>query len=461
MRRGFQSNQLPVFESEFVGRRKELEMIGMALETHSLVSIVGPGGMGKTRLAVQIAQIHASQFQHGVVFISLANINTREALAATLVSALHLHIAPSTKSALSTDSENLGELFDYVAEFLNTQDLLLIFDHIDQLHEQARFFHHLSRLNGPKLITTARARIGLANEFSFDLHGLPYHNPLYQHQPLSELLPAEQLFVQSVRQINASFAPTADEIKSIQQICQMADGMPLAVELAASWTRLLPIQFIANQISQNLDWLTSSLAVSRNTQYSIRAILDDFWHSLSREEQQQLSQLSVFQDGFECDMAKTLAGASLFFLSALAQRGLLARNAKGRYFLHPLLNQYASEQLAQSPHDYQTRLRHAELMRDLSQPAKAESVGPQQGLWLARIQIELGNLREAITWSLAQKQLHLALQILVNLESVWESLAPRSEVCAWLENALQDHSPESALTQHLHEQALQLYRRCS
>ena len=438
---------MPVFESEFVGRREELETILMALEIYSLVSIVGPGGMGKTCLAAQIARARGGDLQRDMAFVALAGIYTREAFISTLLSALHIQVD------LSQD-----DIIHYAAQFLMGQPVLLILDGVDQLLEHGDVFYQLAQFAGTKLLLTTRTRTGLPNEFVLDLHGLPYTR---NANPPHTLPAAEQLFVQCVRQINASFEPSADELVHIQRICQMTEGMPLAIELAASWVRLLPIKFIASQISQNLDWLTSSLAVSRNAQHSIRIILDDFWQSLSPEEQQQLCQLSVFQEGFEREMAKTLAGTSLFFLSALAQRTFLVRHTSGRYYLHELLRQFANEHLATSPYDFQTRLGHAELMRDLSQRAKAAFAGPQRDVWLERMQTELGNVRAAITWSLAQQQMPLALEMLINLEAMWDSLVDISEVCMWLESALQDNLPPSKTTQPqpLRTQATKLYRR--
>lgn len=448
MRGNFQSNQLPVFESEFVGRQIEIDTILMALETHSLISIVGPGGIGKTRLATQIAQIRTGQFQRGIAFIPLVGITTREALIDKFLAALHIQIERSQDNAI-----------DYAAQFFMDQPMLIIFDGAEQLVEHGEVLSQLAQLNGPKLLLTTGMRTGLPNEFALDLHGLPHtHNP---HQP-NLRPPAEQLFVQCVRQINPNFEPSDDDFTHIQRICTITDGMPLAIELAASWVRLLPIKFIANQIAQNLDWLTSSLSIaSRHTQNSVRIILDRFWQSLSSEEQQQLCQLSVFQDGFECDMAQTLANASRFFLSALAQHSFLTRDRLGRYRVHGLLRQYAHEQLEKSPYDFQTRLRHAELMRDLSQRTKAQFTSPQRETWQARMHTELGNVRQAIAWSLAQQQPSLALELLVNLEALWNSLKNVAEVNDWLERALQMPLHDSEPTQRLRAQAAQLQRRYS
>ncbi len=418
--------QLPVFASGFVGRQAELQMVLAQLESHALVTIVGPGGMGKTRLAVQALSETAHAFADGVAFIELAPITTTDLLIAALAQRLGLDLK---------QADDPGRwLLAYLAE----KSLLLVLDNFEQLLDSVAFISAV-RAQAPrvKLLITSRERLGLPGETVMELRGLPVSQPQTTH---TETEAAERLFVQVARTARPTFKPSDEDLGHIRHICELADGMPLAIELAAAWVTLLPVSFIADQVQQNLDWLTTSAGLTHSPQRSVRAVFDYFWNLLSAPEQRHLRQLSVFRGGFERDVAQQVAGASLFFLSALVDRAFLSRNSAGRYQLHELLLQYAAEQLRKHPdEDDAAQRRQAQAMLDLAKLDQPE--------WHARLETELPNIRAALGWATRSGENELMLQLVTHLEKLWDRRGLFAEVCQWMQPALEMPSTASPQTQ--------------
>jgi predicted ATPase/Tfp pilus assembly protein PilF len=426
--------QLPVFASGFVGRQAELQMVLAQLESHSLVTIVGPGGMGKTRLAVQALSETAYAFADGVAFIELAPINTPD----LLIAALAQHLGLDLKKA--------NDPGRWLLAYLADKSLLLVLDNFEQLLDSVAFISAI-RAQAPhvKLLITSRERLGVPGEVVVELRGLPVSQ--LQTTP-TETEAAERLFVQVARAARPTFKPSDEDLGHIRRICALADGMPLAIELAAAWVTLLPVGFIADQVQQNLDWLTTSAGLTHSPQKSVRAVFDYFWNLLSTREQQYLRQLSVFRGGFERDMAQQVAGASLFFLSALVDRAFLSRSSTGRYQLHELLLQYASEQLRKRPDEaHEAQHRHAQAMLALAKSGDAKALKPNQPEWHARLEPELPNLRAALDWASQVGEQELTLQLVTHLEKFWDRRGLFAEACRWIQTALDLPNPALPRTQ--------------
>ncbi len=432
----FFKDYLPTFDSSFVGRRSELQAIASALESRSFLTIVGPGGIGKTRLAVQAALDMAEPLRNGIAFVPLASVTSRDAFVTMLMSVLHLQVGGK------------DDQFERALGYLSQREILLVLDNVEQLLNHVDLISRLVSLDGPKWIVTSRERLGLPEEIVLNLRGLTRLDGQYSLE--NELPPAERLFVQSMRTVNHRFHPSEHDISHIQRICQLTEGMPLAIELAASWTRLLPVSFVADQIANNLDWLTSSLSITRGPQRSIRAVLDYFWGLLSVEEQTHVCELAVFQGGFERDMAESFAHVSFFFLSALVQQAFLSRTASGRYQLHEMLRQYAVERLLRVPEiAHQTYRRHAQLMCDLVDPIPASAGASKTDLtqrqaWIERMLVELPNIRVALDWAAENNEVSIMLALLLPLKNLWLSVANNAELCEWIDVLLQSHAQLSA-----------------
>jgi predicted ATPase len=428
------SLQLPVFASGFVGRQAELQMVLAQLESHALVTIVGPGGMGKTRLAVQALSETAHAFADGVAFIELAPINTTDLFIAALAQRLGLDLK---------QADDPGRwLLAYLAE----KSLLLVLDNFEQLLDSVAFISAI-RAQAPhvKLLITSRERLGLLGETVMELRGLPVSTP---QTTQNETEAAERLFVQVARTARPTFEPSDEDLSHIRHICELADGMPLAIELAAAWVTLLPVSFIADQVQQNLDWLTTSAGLTHSPQRSVRAVFDYFWNLLSAPEQQHLRQLSVFRGGFERDVAQQVAGASLFFLSALVDRAFLSRTGAGRYQLHELLQQYAAEQLRAHPEEvHAVHRRQAQAMLTLVEQDSLHALKPNQKEWHARLETELPNIRAALDWASQADDQALMLQLITHLEKFWDRRGLFAEACRWIQAALNLSNPALPQTQ--------------
>ena len=412
---------LPAFATHFVGRQTELQTVMMQLETHALVSIIGPGGMGKTRLAAQVLSELAPSFVNSAWFIALAPVTTTDLLIAAISRALGLElkeIDPTGRSLLA---------------YLADKSLLLVLDNFEQLLDAVAFISAVgAQAPRVKLLITSRERLGIPAEAAVELRGLPV-----AASEAIELEAAERLFVQVAQVAKPAFKPSDDELTHIRRVCALANGMPLAIELAAAWVTLLPVRFIADQIQHNLDWLTTSTAITHSPQKSVRAVFDYFWNLLSANEQRCLRQLSVFRGGFERGMAQQVAGASLFFLSALVDRAFLSRSPAGRYLLHELLQQYAAEQLRKHPGEEAAAFRrHAQAILALARQAASDSLSPDHPEWQAQMEAELANIRAALGWALQAGERELALQLVTRLERFWDRHSRFAEACRWARAAL-------------------------
>ena len=427
----------------FVGRQAELRSLKqrLAQPAERLVVLVGAGGSGKSRLAAQAAAEMRldPRFADGVFVVPLAPVSSSQFLVPALAQALRLQFQGS--------AEPIGQL----VAFLRDKRLLLVLENFEQLPGTDRsgpalINRLLEQAPQVRLLVTSRERLGLAGESVLELRGLAV--PLGQAAPgEAEAYSAVQLFLQAARQVAPAFALTPANRAAVLRICQLVDGLPLGIELAAAWAALLDSQEIAAQIERNLDFLGPASAGAPDQPQSARAVLDYFWGLLSPDEQRVMRQLAVFQGGFPREGAQAVAGASLFFLAALVDRAFLTRTPAGRYQPHELLRRYAAERLALAPDEQAaTQARHATYYRALAEQAEPELTGAHQSEWLDRLEQENDNLRAALAWSLSDRPERtetddpLGLRLAVALWRFWWVRGYFSEGRRWLELAL-NHQP--------------------
>ncbi|MEM7531560.1 MAG: BTAD domain-containing putative transcriptional regulator [Chloroflexota bacterium] len=352
--------------TRFFGRRQELTDIEGRLRQPDcqLLSLLGMGGIGKTRLAIEVGQRLEHRFANGVWLVSLENVMSGGAMSGgamsggksaaepahglwtTIASAFHLTLNPQVTP--------MAQLSAYLAD----KELLLILDNFEQLVDEAR---HLVTLLAAapqlKCLVTSRVRLGIQMEWEYALEGLPYDDPS-QGKPTRENSAAIQLFTYSAQRIRNDFQLTAEDASAVQQICGLVGGLPLGIELAAAWTRLLSPNEILHEIVQDLEMLQTHMRDVPDRQRSLQAILAASWGMLTVPERQILNQLSVFPGDFDRKAASAVAGASLFQFLTLIDKSLLRTVASERYALHPLVRQYAAEQLDASGQLDATRDRH-------------------------------------------------------------------------------------------------------
>ena len=386
---------LPTSLTAFVGRQRELAELAQLLAdpTAQLITLAGPGGIGKTRLALQSAGDQRDLFAHGVAFVPLAAVTA----AALLVPA----IAAGLGFTLYGQSEPKVQLLHY----LHKKQILLVLDNFEQLLEEVDLLTEIrQRAPEVKLLVTSREPLDVQGEWVFSVSGLPA--PAGAQAEGFEEYAAVALFMQRARRAQMSFALDADARASVVQICRLVEGMPLGLELAAAWVRTLSCREIASEIERNIDLLATSRRDAPERQRSVRAVFDHSWMLLAAEEQQVLRQLSVFRGGFRREAAAQIAGASLRALARLMDKSLVSLTPGGRYHLHELLRQFSAEKLnAAPPEQAATRERHSAFFLTFLQERETGLAGKQQKVALDEIQAEIENVRTAWSLTVAQGQI--------------------------------------------------------
>ena len=373
-------------DHDFIGRTVELRRIGslLAQDDCRLICVLGPGGVGKTRFARRAINEFARGFSAGAAFVPLEDIGA--------VSELGGQLARELRVALSGSAEPL----DQVIKFLREQHMLLVLDNFEHLAAHASILQKLlqacPRL---KIIVTSRIRLALPTEWLLPLEGLPC--PEVEDQDRLDAFDAVRLFVQAAHRVQPALAPAA-EAAAIVDICRQVEGLPLALELAASWTRVLPCEAIAAELHRGTELLRTADSMQPAKHASIEFVFDQSWRLLSAVEQDALSRLSIFSGGFSAEAARAIAGASLPVLSALIDKSLLRKDG-ARLSTHPLVHQLAAFRLGDGPVFADTEAAHAMYFhRLLGQLKSAAAAGERTGL--QTIDVEFENYRRAWTWAI-------------------------------------------------------------
>ncbi len=395
---------LPNFLTPFVGREDDIHEAVDCLRKPDcrLLTVHAPGGMGKTRLAVQVAEQCRQDFSDGVLFVDLSAVpeNTN------LFSALYLYLPEEYREHHGGKSPE--EIF---LAFMASRCLLLVLDNFEHLTSQAwQVTSLLQACPQVKCLVTSRERLNLSEEWVLSLEGLPYPQELSSSDNglLLSRYSAVQLFVQRARQNAPHFAVTDDNRDAIVRICQIAEGMPLALEMAAAWVEQLPCEVIASKLEDQLDFLESTYRNIPGRHRSIRASCQHSWELLTPEEQRGLSKFSVFHRGCDYKAATTVTGLRLAEIADLVNKSWLRTNARGRYLVHAFIHQFLWEQLQKQPVLAQETLReHAYYYAEDLKRIGQEFVGHSQKAALDYASEDLENLVSAWEWAVQHQNLDI------------------------------------------------------
>lgn len=374
---------LPPPPTPFLGREAELAEIGRLIgdEQCRLLTLTGPAGIGKSRLALQAAAEQLDAFTDGVFFVPLAAVPSASLLPSTLVTALGL------------EDEGDDGSQTWLLERLRDRELLLLVDNFEHLLAGADLLSQILRAApNVTLLVTSRERLNLQGEWVLAVNGLPCPQPDEREAGGD----AVDLFDQSARRARHDFTLSTRNREQVGRICRLVAGLPLAIELAAAWVQTLSCAEIAAQIDRDIAFLTTNLRDLPERHRSLLAVFEHTWRGLAVHEQSALSRLSVFRGGFRHGAAAEVAGATLDLLRQFVDKSLLQRDAAGRYRFHELLQRYAAERLEAAGEVAATQQHHLSFFLQLAERASSQLRGPESAHWLARLEAEHDNLQAAL-----------------------------------------------------------------
>lgn len=413
-------HNLPAHLTPLVGREAELASLRVRLQDPAcrLLTLVGPGGIGKTRLALEAVIPLVSDFSHGVFFVDLTPLQSADAIVPTVARTLNF-----------TFSDKGGSQAQQLLAYLKTKALLLVLDNVEHLlsppdkrrietergMESAAavdvIAHLLEAAPDVKIVATSRIPLNVLGE-----HRFPVGELAYPQQAMAELesvqdMAAVRLFVQSARQSRPDFALAAHNVQAVSNICRYVQGVPLAILLTAAWITMLSTADIAALLTgdaadgpgRGLDLLETDWQNVPPRHRSLRAVFEHSWRLLRAREQNVLCALSVFHGGFTLAAAQAVADATPQALRVLVNASFLYREASGRYTMQELLRQYVAEKLADDPVLTQkARDRHCAYYVEALQRWAEDAKGPRQQDVLLEMDVEIGNARAAWDWAVAQ-----------------------------------------------------------
>jgi predicted ATPase/DNA-binding SARP family transcriptional activator/Flp pilus assembly protein TadD len=389
-------HNLPAPLTRFVGRESELGQIAELLNDPDtrLLTLVGPGGVGKTRLALAAARQAVVHFPDGAWFVPLVGVREEPK------NELHDRLATAIAGALEISFSGQDDPKTQMLKHLEPMEALLILDSFEHLVSGADFVLEALR-QAPKItvIVTSRARLNVRAERLVQVTGLPVPPQDDAGGPEADNYSSVQLFIDRTKRTAPALAP---DLAQVASVCRLVEGMPLAIEMASAWVEQMPLSEIVANLRHGVDFLSTTFQDVPERHRRLRAVFESSWQLLSEPEQRALAQLAVFHGDFSRAAAQTVTGAQQAELIGLAHKSLLQHGKPNRYGLHALVGQFAAEKLEAFPDLVAVRERHSTYYLTFVGKRADELQGdaPQQAV--AEIQAELDNVRQAWQWAMSQ-----------------------------------------------------------
>jgi predicted ATPase len=432
-------SDLPIRATSLVGRQRELAALRELLmrEELRLVTLTGPGGIGKSRLGEAVAEQVRGAFRNGVRLVSLAPVSDPSLVVDTIARTLGLGEQDGSQPLLET-----------VKQQLRHQEMLLLLDNFEQVLEAAPVVAELLAASpGLKVLVTSRTTLHLAGEQEFPVPPLSLPDPTSlstPHESLSQY-EAVRLFIERARAVKPDFAVNNQNAPAVAEICHRLDGLPLAIELAAARVRILTPQGILSRLDKSLKLLTGGARDLPARQQTLRNTIDWSYDLLDVDEQTLFARLGVFVGGVTLEAAAQACVPEdelevLEGVGSLVEKSLLRQEegvgGEPRFTMLQTIRDYALEHLNESAETEQLRRRHAEFYSMLAERAEAGLRGPEQEIWLERLNEERDNLRATMRWLLETRNVEDAARLGWRIWPFWYVRGYSREGRRWMEEAL-------------------------
>ena len=430
---------LPAPLTRFIGRGDEIAAVGELLARNRLVTLTGPGGTGKTRLALEVAAEALTGFADGVFFVDLSSVTDFEVVPGAITAALRVREEPG-RSTIET-----------VADHLREKELLLVLDNFEQVVDGAAAVVEplLGAAPRVKALTTSRVPLRLYGEQQFPVPPLALADPRHAFDlEALERFEAVALFVERAVEAKPDFTITPENAPAVAEITTRLDGLPLAIELAASRVKLLPPERLLERLEQRLPLLTAQHRNVPERQRTLRRTIEWSFELLDEAEQRMFSRLAVFAGGANLETVEAVVNPeaelgldTLDGLASLVDKNLVraveASEGDPRFGMLETVREYGLERLSEGGEAPAIRRRHAEHWIQVAERASAVLSGPEQAAWIGRLERDHDNFRAALGWARHSGEAQVALRLATALADFWRVASHGQEGVRWLSEVLE------------------------
>ncbi|NND34394.1 MAG: helix-turn-helix domain-containing protein, partial [Saprospiraceae bacterium] len=421
----------------FIGREQEIQEIIKILDRSRLLTLTGPGGTGKTRLASKVMESHGKTFRDGAYFVQLAPINAPDG------------VVPKIAQILQIQQNATKENVTSIIEFIGDQEVLLLLDNFEHVLEAAVKVNELI-ISCPrvKVLVTSRVVLNLVGEAEYTVPQLlaPEVGREYSLEELLEF-PSVSLLVDRAQNVNPNFELTRENSAAVSEICIQLDGLPLALELAAARFKLFSPEALLRRLGNKLDILSSTSSNQPDRHKTLRNAIDWSYNLLTPEEQTLFRRLSVFSGGCTLEAAEKICfqgyKANLNFIdqiAGLADKSLIQRedqkDGEPRFYMLETLKAFGQERLAKSLEKKDTSRQFIDYMVTMVESAQKHLTGANQAMWLEKLEPELDNIRAVLAWAEEHEEAETGLKVAISFWRFWNYRSMMREGSSWMDRML-------------------------